>query len=539
MTYEWNVADQARPEKKRWRDILSSYARHGGRPPAVVVALASFLVLSSNPGIALAQYNSGSLGTHGVFPPVATPANARYLLWDIKTGLVRFCSEYDADKRRDTCTTEVGTAQIQGIPPGGLTSGVFEFSTVDVSVAPNLTALDIYPVGYDGPTPLTILSQTSFRLRAQVFLRLTGAPGESSQTVGLPPNGFAAAGGRSGPGGFAGGAGGKMGAPSLAGNAGGGPTGGAGGPANAANQNGGSFGAHAGPTPVSTSLIPLIGGSGGGGSGGYDTICGLRGAGGGGGGGGGALLVAANVQIVLDSASGIDARGGVGAVGCPTFFGSRGGTGSGGSIRLAASTISGGGFVSVGNGIVRIEGNAVGYTGNIDTVRGTVITAPQPAIVNDFPSLRMTSIGGLAVGPNPTGSASTPDVTFQTAPAGPVTVELAASNIPVGTVVNLRANPVIGTPTTATSSALAGTVQSATANASLTIPPGAGVITAVTSFPVTTAMLETLPAVPGLTPTRIEVLADATGTSRVFMVGVDGMRAELTMNPQGRFEIAP
>jgi hypothetical protein len=105
--------------------------------------------------------------------------------------------------------------------------------------------------------------------------------------------------------------------------------------------------------------------------------------------------------------------------------------------------------------------------------------------------------------------------------------------------VNLRANPATGDSTTATSSALAGTAQSSTASASLQIPPGAGLITAVTSFPVTTALLERLPFVPGLTPQAIEVTADAAGTSRVFMVGAQARRVEVTMRPDGRFGVAP
>jgi hypothetical protein len=193
----------------------------------------------------------------------------------------------------------------------------------------------------------------------------------------------------------------------------------------------------------------------------------------------------------------------------------------------------------VGNGIVRFEGNASDFSGAIDTTRGTILATPQPAIVIGFPVLRITSVGGIAVGQSPSGAISTPDVTFQTAPAGPVAVALAASNIPVGIVVNLRANPMVGSATTANSSALVGTAQSSTANASLQIPAGAGVITAVTSFPVTTAMLDRLPLVPGLTPTTIEVVADATGLSRVFMLGAEARRVEVTMGPDGRFAAVP
>jgi hypothetical protein len=149
--------------------------------------------------------------------------------------------------------------------------------------------------------------------------------------------------------------------------------------------------------------------------------------------------------------------------------------------------------------------------------------------------LRITSVGGIAVGPNPSGLIATPDVTFPTAPAGAVTVDLAASNVPVGTVVRLRATPLVGTLTTADSSALTGTLQSSTASASLEIPAGTGVITAVTSFPVSTALLQRLPVIPGLTPTAIEVVADATGTSRAFVIAADARRVEI----DSRFGIVP
>lgn len=494
------------------------------------------LIGASDASSALAQYNSGSSGVHGAFPPAPVPVGASFLLWDLKTGLLRYCSEYDTVGRTDSCITEVGTAQVPGIPPGGLTTGVFEFSSFDVSV-PAGRRLDIYPIGYEGPTPLTILSQASFRLRNDVSLRLDGQNGVSSQT-GLPPTGIGVPGARPGPGGFPGGLGGKLGAPSTNGSPGFGPTGGAGGVANAAGGVAAS-GADATPTPVATSLVPLIGGSGGGGSGAYDTVCGFRGAGASGGGGGGAVLIAAGTEIRIDAqiffggSSGIRAHGGSRAGGCV----GQSGAGSGGSVRLVAPTITGLGPVLAGNGIVRFEGNASTFQGQVEAGRGTVLATPQSPLPSGFPVLRIVSVGGITVGATPSGGLTTPDVTFPTAPIGPVAVQLTASNVPVGTVVNLRANPATGDATTANSSSLTGTAASSTASASLQIPPGVGVITAVTSFPVTTALLERLPFVPGLTPTNIEVTADADGTSRVFMVGAQARRVEVTMGSDGRFAV--
>ena len=476
---------------------------------------------------ALAQYNAGSSGVHGAFPPAPLPSNAAYVLWNLKTGLVRYCTTYDTTARPDACTSEISSAQIQGIPSGGLTTGIYEFTNFDLTNPGTvISVVHLYPVGYLDTVPLTILSQDVVRLN-RIFFHLEGLVGLGTQT-GLPPTGYGAPGGRGGPGGFAGGNGGKMGAPSTPGNPGFGPAGGAGGGINGVNQQG----ADASQVTASTSLVPLTGGSGGGGGGAWDTSCGFRGGGGGGGGGGGAVLIAANNQIVLSTATTLDARGAAGGDGCNSADGGRGG---GGTLRLASSTLSGNPQIFVGSGIVRIEANAPTFTGSIDTVRGTVLAAPQPAIPAAVPTLRITSVGGIAVGQNPTGSLSTPDVTFASPPSGPQTINLAASDVPLGTTVTVRAVPLIGSASSATSSALTGTMQSSTATASLAIPAGAGVITAVTSFPVTSALLDRLPRIPGLTPALIEVTADATGISRTFVIGKDSRRVELRLGTDGNF----
>jgi hypothetical protein len=61
------------------------------------------------------------------------------------------------------------------------------------------------------------------------------------------------------------------------------------------------------------------------------------------------------------------------------------------------------------------------------------------------------------------------------------------------------------------------------------------VITAVTTFPVTSAMLDRLPRIPGLTPALIEVTAEANGVSRTFVIGKDSRRVELRLGSDGSF----
>jgi hypothetical protein len=81
------------------------------------------------------NFNSGSSGIHGVFPPAPValnPTGFTYIVWNMETGLVRYCSVYDDNTKPETCSTQLGTAQIQNIPPGGLTTGVYEFSNFDL-----------------------------------------------------------------------------------------------------------------------------------------------------------------------------------------------------------------------------------------------------------------------------------------------------------------------------------------------------------------------------------------------------------------------
>ncbi len=115
------------------------------------------------------------------------------------------------------------------------------------------------------------------------------------------------------------------------------------------------------PRPRIDFPVPLVGGSGGGGAGPGTPSCGFRGAGGGGGGGGGALLVAAKNQILLGGrAHSSTHEGGREGIGCERTYG---GSGSGGSVRLASTTLAGNRRFTWRHRIVRIEGNASTYSG--------------------------------------------------------------------------------------------------------------------------------------------------------------------------------
>src|SRR5438128_3642408 len=82
------------------------------------------------PAPAAAQFDSGSTGVNGAFPPLpagmgAIPQFTQFLIWNMSTGLVRYCQAYDMANVPDTCPpdTEIATAQIPGMPEGGLATG--------------------------------------------------------------------------------------------------------------------------------------------------------------------------------------------------------------------------------------------------------------------------------------------------------------------------------------------------------------------------------------------------------------------------------
>jgi hypothetical protein len=98
-----------------------------------------------------------------------------------------------------------------------------------------------------------------------------------------------------------------------------------------------------------------------------------------------------------------------------------------------------------------------------------------------------------------------------------MTVALAASNVPLGTTVNVTVSPVTGGNNSALSSPLAGTLAASTASASVTIPTDrASVISASATF--------TLAALPGAGP----LYASGEEIERVRVAAVLGGRATVT-----------
>lgn len=356
-------------------------------------------------------------------------------------------------------------------------TGIYNFTTITVPSGVTVTF-----VRNASNSPVILLATGNVTIAG--IIDVSGAPGSSFQP------------GRGGPGGFDGGVGGD-GLTTNLGGAGLGPGGGSGGTGNGVGGGHAGYGsagsggclpsgATNGPTYGSSLLRPVVGGSGGGGASGYLG----SGYGGGGGGGGGAIQFASSTLITLTGT--IRANGGSGVYGAQ---GNSGGSGSGGAIRLTAPTITvtngtlsaqGGSapcsaFAGVGR--IRLEGSTLTYSGTSNPLAMTGL--PQPFFPGTgAPALVISAIGGMAVPANPFGSAlKPPDVVLPMGTANPVAVDLSASNVSVGTTVQVSATPQNGVPT-AGSCTLAGTLASSTCIATFNISlTQTNVITATATFP--------------------------------------------------------
>lgn len=434
---------------------------------------ASFVALAAMP-VGAQTFSSGSTGADGPFNPSCTPT---------------------------PCTVTVTLPE----------SGVFNFTTVDIASGVRVTFTK-----NAANTPVTILASGdmtiagSFNVNGQNAGKFSPGPG--------------------GPGGFDGGMGGSSTA-SLDGTAGLGPGGGGGGDTTDLTGGNGSFGragegAKAGPVYGVPTLIPLIGGSGGGGGGAKPTQ-----AGGGGGGGGGAILIASSGVITLTGT--IRASGGDGRF----VFDQTGGSASGGAVRLIANRIEGNGQIQAsggstsrgrgGAGRVRLEAFEIAFTGVITTTPSPGLPGPVTAPTRS-PALRITAVAGVNPPANAQGSfLTTPDITLSLTVTNPVTVELAASNIPLGTNVEVTVTPEGGAQTTVLSTALSGTEASSTASATVTLPNGISIISATATFATTVASLGSPTMIGGEEVKWVKVAATHGGNSSVTYITASGREVKV------------
>jgi hypothetical protein len=403
-------------------------------------------------------------------------------------------------------------------------SGVLNYTTINIPAGVKITFKR-----NTANTPVYVLASGDATIAGTIDI--SGRPGADVGTSGDGSLGDDGIPGNGGPGGYGGGRGGRedgqQRAAIIRGGAGLGPGGGPGGVEGGVTCSSDGYypyigvgGAYAADTYKTNAwacgsgtrihsnkygselLQPIIGGSGGGGGRGGTNYTGS-----GGGGGGGAILIASSGTLTITGS--INASGGKSGAVTGEGGGGRGAGGSGGAIRLVATKIAGTGTLfayggcdyayNSGNcdpnggpgyqgspGRIRLEPETMSFTGASSPayVRGSV----APIFIANAPSLRITSVAGQAVPPNPTGIA---DVTLPAGTeGGPIQVVFNTTNIPVGEEVELKIVPAYGAPVVAISGAVSGSSASGTAQATVTLPAGPSTLQATTTYTVVVASLQ-------------------------------------------------
>ncbi len=438
------------------------------------------------------------------------------------------------------------------LPP----NGVFNYTTVDIPAGVTVTF-----VRNTANTPVTLLATGNVTIAGTIDV--SGSAG----SVGVAATALAPSAGAGGPGGSDGGNGtngiiGNVGGAGLGpgGGLGGGPDGpcgvggGGGGFASAGATGGAGSGAAVAGGSVygAQQLQPLIGGSGGGAGG----IAGFGNTSAGGGGGGGALMIASSGTITLTGT--LRAAGGKGgdSVSPTTFAIGAGGGGSGGAIRLVATTITGsGGTINVSGGVrgealggscfqrsggagssgrVRVEAynNLLSFTlappASGQTQTSPSVAAPSSVTLANAPTLRITAVAGVAAPATPTASFASPDISLPAGTTNPVSVSLAAANIPVGTTVTVAVKGQVGAVSSAAAT-LSGTLASSTASASVAIPTNEpSVISASASFTLLAADGRGPVYVQGEEVERVRVSANFGGPTQVAYITKSGREIVVT-----------
>lgn len=233
-------------------------------------------------------------------------------------------------------------------------------------------------------------------------------------------------------------------------------------------------------------LVPLVGGSGGGGGAGrLNQAPSSPATGAGGGAGGGAIRISSTVSISVPGS--IRADGGAAGQGIyeSGTYHFHGGAGSGGSIHLQAPTVTVAGSIraDAGAGVTAgtINNSYPGASGRIrvdaatQTLSGAVSPAARIGPLQTIPAVaptlvRISDVAGQAISTSTSGDLQSVDVTIDA--AGPVTIQVVAQNVPLGTVVKLWITSEGGADQVVDTTALAGTLSSSSASATATLPAG-------------------------------------------------------------------
>ena len=165
-----------------------------------------------------------------------------------------------------------------------------------------------------------------------------------------------------------------------------------------------------------------------------------------------------------------------------------------------------------------------GFNGSSTPSNIISFALPHPIASPTSPSLKIASIGGVNAPSSPLGTLQgVPDVIVPSTQTNPVTVALEASNLPLGTIIQVTLTPSKGARTTVQSTGLTGTEAASTATASITLPGGISVVSALAVIDLTLAKLEPM-FLDGERVRRIEVAATFGERSELIYVTESGRR---------------
>ena len=151
----------------------------------------------------------------------------------------------------------------------------------------------------------------------------------------------------------------------------------------------------------------------------------------------------------------------------------------------SCSNVYSGGSGSLGR--IRLE--AENITRTATSYPAHSFGAPGPVFISGMPTLKITSVAGLAVPDAPSGVG---DVSLPSTTANPVNVTFATTGVPVGNTIKLTVTPTSGAVTTAISPALAGDASAATASVAITLPTGPSTLLATVTYTVVASVGDAL-----------------------------------------------
>jgi hypothetical protein len=176
-----------------------------------------------------------------------------------------------------------------------------------------------------------------------------------------------------------------------------------------------------------------------------------------------------------------------------------------------------------GTGRVRLEAETFTRTAASNPAHS--FGSPSSVFVAGLPTLRITSVAGVAAPASPTGNA---DITLPSTTPNPVTVEFATTGVPVGNTVTLKVTPAYGTATTIVSPAVTGTTAAGTASVSATLPSGPSVLSATTTYTIVTAMGEALSIyAQGETVEKVRLTTTMNGPTLATLITKSGKEFEV------------